>query len=315
MDALAALAAAKAQQRGKAMIAPGGWVFLANDAHDFLSWQFGARTWSAAERERVAAMMRARVAALAPATYLMLPTPEKSVVYADWLPHGLDRLAPSPDRPAAWLAASMPGNVCYPADRLMTLKRLGLLYFRGDTHVNWLGAYHVYRQAVDALRAAGVAIPPPLDFGMLKAAPAGFEGDLYVQIDEEQRAAFQADPASGRWNDMLELTLQLALRPGRAQATTVERPADHVPAFRGRQVVIKRHADQSLPRALVFGDSTASYLIDFLAEHFSRSVFVWHDKDVVADFVETERPDVVLHLVAERFLAPYPDIPAIGQLG
>jgi hypothetical protein len=258
--------------------------------------------------------MTERIAALAPAPYLMFATPEKSAVYREWLPHGLDALASAEDRPASWLARAFPDVVHYPAARLDALKRLGLLYFRGDTHLNWLGAYHLYREAVGAVRRAGVAIPPAIDFGQLKATPAGFEGDLYVQVDADQRDPLHADPDAGRWNDMLEVTLQFALRPGVAPATTVERPADHVPHFRGRQVIVKEHADRSLPRALVFGDSTATHLIDFLAEHFSRSVYVWHDRDVTADFIEAERPDVILHFVAERFLAAYPTTPAVSRL-
>ena len=55
------VAAAKARQPGKALAAPGGWVFLVNDTNDFLPWQFGITRWTRGEREQVAAILKARL--------------------------------------------------------------------------------------------------------------------------------------------------------------------------------------------------------------------------------------------------------------
>ncbi len=305
------VAAAKTAQAGKALVAPGGWVFLVNDTNDFLSWQFGASRWTPDEQAVVESNMAERLNRLAPAAYLMVVTPEKSVPYQALLPHGLAAVPPAPDRPAPWLARRFPQACLYPADRLTALQTHGLLYFRGDTHVNGLGAFHLYRETILKLRAQGAQIPPPLEFGMLKPAAIGFEGDVYVQIDPEQKAVFDADPDSGRWNDMLEIALAFSIRPGRARAHQVE-PVG-LGDVRARELAVYAHEDQSLPRALIFRDSTATHLVDFMAQHFSRSVFVWHDRDVAADLVERERPDIVVHFIAERFLATYPRLSALSR--
>ncbi|MDP3856011.1 hypothetical protein [Phenylobacterium sp.] len=309
------VAAAKARQAGKALIAPGGWVFLVNDTHDFLSWQFGLKRWSRAERDRVAATLVERQRLIGPAPYLMLISPEKSVAYREWLPMGLDRLKLSRHRPALALTAMAPRAVTYVADAFERLKRLGLLYFRGDTHVNWLGAYHLYRIAIEAVRLAGIATHPPKTYGEMRSWIAGMEGDIYVQIDEDQKAEFEAEAALGRARGtMLELTIALSIRDEEVKARTVEIPPDYAEIFDGRELIIKEQDDKSLPTAVVFRDSTATLSIDFLAEHFSRSVYVWHEGDVVADFIERERPDVVLHFVAERFLAVYPTTQPLSRL-
>lgn len=304
------VAAAKAAQSGKGLVADGGWVFLVNDTNDFLSWQFGLASWSPAERERVEATVTERLSRLAPAQYLMVVTPEKSVPYQGYLPHGLDMVASASDRPAPWLSERFAPNCLYPAERLIELQRLGLLYFRGDTHVNGLGAYLIYRETIAKLRSQGAAIPPPLEFGMLKPAPIGFEGDVYAQVDPGQKAAFDADPDSGRWNDMLEIALAFTIRPGRARAKPVE--PHGFEDVKARELAVFEHEDASLPRALIFRDSTATHLVDFMAEHFSRSVFVWHDRDVAGDLIERVRPDIIVHFIAERFLATMPALPPVS---
>ena len=48
-----------------------------------------------------------------------------------------------------------------------------------------------------------------------------------------------------------------------------------------------------LPRAVMFRDSFASWLIPFLSEHFSRIVFSW-EYSFDRALVEREHPDVVI---------------------
>ncbi len=307
--------AARARQPGKALIAPGGWVFLVNDTHDFLSWQFGLKRWSRAQRRRVAEILAERQKLIGSAPYLMFISPEKSVAYREYLPRRLDRLKLSRHRPAVLMTAMAPRAVRYMADAFDRLKRFGLLYFRGDTHVNWLGAYHLYRIAIETVREAGIATPAPKTYGEMRSWVAGMEGDVYVQIDEAQKAEFEVEARLGRPRGaMLELTIALSIRDDEVKARTVEIPQDYAEIFDGRELIIKEQDDKSLPTAVVFRDSTATLSIDFLAEHFSRSVYVWHEGDVVADFLERERPDVVLHFVAERFLAVYPATQALSRL-
>jgi hypothetical protein len=70
------------------------------------------------------------------------------------------------------------------------------------------------------------------------------------------------------------------------------------------------------PRAVVFRDSFGSAMIPFLAEHFSRAVYLWQnnfDPQVVID----ERPAVVIQEWVGRHLytqAPYDAVRASGSV-
>ena len=57
--------------------------------------------------------------------------------------------------------------------------------------------------------------------------------------------------------------------------------------------------DINTPKLLVFNDSFISYIHGFLGDYFSRSVYVW-SHDFRKDFIEIEKPDVVLHMFVER---------------
>ena len=57
----------------------------------------------------------------------------------------------------------------------------------------------------------------------------------------------------------------------------------------------------NLPRAVFFRDSFTSAMIPFLAEHFSRAVFLW-EYDVNPEIIATERPQVVIQQIVGRHL-------------
>lgn len=301
------------QNGAKGLAAPGGWVFLINDTNDFLSWQLGLKRWSEAEHEAVRTVLAERTQLLAGRHYQMFICPEKSVVYREWLPAGLDAFSPHYDRPAEAMARMCPETVHYLLPRFEALKRLGLLFFRGDTHVNWLGAYHLYREAILALGARGAPVGAPLTFHDLQHYVAGMEGDVLIQLPDAVKAEFEVDAALGRVGNMLELVISHTLPEAKKRAKRVETPEGYIPGGGGRETIIMEHADKSLPTALIFRDSTATLSIEFLAEHFSRSVFVWHDGDVIGELIDREQPDVILHFVAERFLATYPRATPINR--
>lgn len=309
------LRALKASQNGaKGLAAPGGWVFLINDTNDFLSWQFGLKRWSPEEITAVEDLLAQRLALLGDRHYQMVICPEKSVVYAEWLPAGLADMASDPGRPATVMARAGLGRVLYLADRLEQLKRFGLLFFRGDTHVNFLGAYHIYRETILALKAGGAPVGDPIAFGQLQHFVAGMEGDIFIQLPEAAKADFEIDAALGRVGNMLEVLISHTLPDARNRARRVDTPDGYIPGGGGRETVIMEHEDRSLPKALVFRDSTATLSIDLLAQHFSRSVYVWHEGDVIGELIDREQPDVILHFVAERFLATYPRAVAINRV-
>ncbi|HQR91157.1 MAG TPA: hypothetical protein PLH31_18190, partial [Caulobacter sp.] len=233
------LAELKTSQGGaKGLAAAGGWVFLINDTNDFLAWQYGVSRWTPEDRSAVRNLLTERTRILADRCYQMVISPEKSVVYAEWLPGGLDRLSIDPARPAVAMAQMFPNEVLYLAPRLEELKRLGLLFFRGDTHVNWLGAYHVYRETILALAARGAAVGTPIGFAQLGHYIAGMEGDILMQLPEAARPEFERGAVLGRVGAMLEVTISHVLPESKRRARQVPTPGGYVPGGGGRETII-----------------------------------------------------------------------------
>jgi len=309
------LSGLKAIQNGaKGLAARGGWVFLINDTNDFLSWHLGVKRWSDDDHAAVLKILDERAERLSGRYYQMFICPEKSIVYREYLPAGLDAALPCDDRPARAMARMRPDAVHYLADRFDALKRLGLLFFRGDTHVNWMGAYHLYREAILALQARGAPVGEPLTFNHLQHFIAGMEGDVLIQLPEATKGEFEVDASLARVGNMLELVISHTLPEARKRARQVPTPEGFIPGGGGRETIIMEQDDKSLPKALVFRDSTATLSIELLAQHFSRSVFIWHEGDVIGDLIDREQPDVILHFVAERFLATYPHSTAVNYI-
>lgn len=308
-QAAVVLARLKERQNGaKGLPAAGGWVFLINDTNDFLSYQFGVRAWTSGDMARVADIMSRRQDYFAQRAipYLMVITPEKSVVYTEWLPAELTTLQLANDRPAAYLADHFPEAVDYPLHHLQASKRHGLLFFRGDTHVNWLGAFHLYRRTIAEMRKRGFPVSDAMPLNQMEIALACWQGDTLLQVPESLKADFQAD--SGDWRPIImeEALVQFTVHPDYVRAHRLPEPDVFRIGRAERETVVTQHRNADLPRAVIFRDSTATLMVDLLAQHFSRAVFVWHENDVIGEVIEQEKPDLVLHLKAERFLSTYP---------
>jgi hypothetical protein len=70
--------------------------------------------------------------------------------------------------------------------------------------------------------------------------------------------------------------------------------------------------DPSLPRALILGDSFIRRLVEPLAQHFRRTVFI-PGHELTDDIIAREAPDVVIDAWVERHLmVTYPELPKDG---
>ena len=84
-------------------------------------------------------------------------------------------------------------------------------------------------------------------------------------------------------------------RPGKPGA--YDDPADHP----DRGLIVRETDGTGLPRGLFFHDSFTRPMIPFLAERFSRSVFLW-SHGFAPEIILVERPDVVVLEVVERYI-------------
>jgi hypothetical protein len=294
----------EAAAAAKAIASDDGWAYLIKDTNDWLRWHFGIRRWSAAQFEAASAMLAERHKRIAElgARYIKFIIPEKSIVYPQFLPGVLRHVPAYPHRPAPLLHRVADNQVFYLADVLAQASKLGLVYFRGDSHPNWLGAYLIYR-AIHETLAAQMAIPPAQAMPETAIKVARWGGDLYGQLAPELLQDLPemfriAKPDTGS-----ELTLSVGIDPQTRRSHPVEVPQLYKDWFKSRESFTWENPDKSLPRCVIFRDSTALNFVDFLAENFSRTVAVWFGGRIVDEVIRREQPDVVIHIQAERLMS------------
>lgn len=206
-------------------------------------------------------------------------TPEKHVVYADKLPPGVEI---SPHRLVARILARLPAavrqSVIYSDDVLRDWRDRGETYYRTDTHWTNFGAYLGYLQLLAALqRDSGVTQMP---ITTLERTTYHKIGDLGIRMTPEHAETATRITLAG--GDPFELVF--------ANRT-----------YNVGQVEVFETSDATRPRAVMFRDSSGSFMLPFLASSFSRLVAVASDS-LFFDLLEAEKPNVVITQLTERVI-------------
>ena len=258
----------------------GGDGYLFHRDHDAIEQLTGGLKFRTRQIDVWIEALRARIAwcEANASRFRMVIVPEKHVVHADKLPRGLSI---APDRPVTQLLAAMDPTIArrvsYPVDLLRESSHA--TFFRTDTHWTPHGAFLVYRHLIESLG-------PDIALEVIAASDIvwrerAFVGDIGVRFDPErgERASFPD----------LGLTYALVY-----QNHNFGRGAVH----------IYENARRDLPHCVLFRDSFANALIPFLMGSFSRIVAV-SSLSCYFDLLEKEKPDVVLFLIVERFVATF----------
>jgi hypothetical protein len=293
----------------KGAISEYGWSYLINDTNNFLRVQFGNISWSNDERRAAANMLRSRVVQLTEmgANYKLFIVPEKSIVYNEYLPRRLADLKEAIERPALLLQEDVPTVVYYLEAYLRDARSFGQLYFRGDSHTNWHGAWFVYRFAITQLIIDGLLSNTEcVNFSELLPSIAAYDGDLWTQLNEPVKHEFNKFWGFTSAQFGLEISVKLDLPKEKMAAQRIETPHIYHEWFSERETLVYERSDGIGPTVVIFRDSTVELCHHLLAQHFSRAVFVWHQGAAYREVIELERPDLVLHFIAERFLIRYP---------
>jgi len=285
-----------------------GWVYLINDSNRFLHYLYGSESWGEVELNKSINILNERRAelALAGIKYFKFVVPEKAVVYPEYLPKVLRGVEQSQERPANKVDLACGDFVNYLAEYLIDAKSYGPLYFRGDTHPNWLGAYLVYQYIIKKIKPfIGAHLPSSLSLGVLSASLCGYDGDVFTQISPDDKARLNDQWSDLQLSGVFEYCIKYELPSEKKRAVSVVAEGRLAEMRFSREIIITEIDDPSLPTAVIFRDSTGDYVVNLLAEHFRRAVFVWHRGEVVKEVLEIEKPDIVIHLMAERFVTSY----------
>ncbi|WP_284164498.1 sulfotransferase [Frigidibacter sp. SD6-1] len=302
----------------KGMLSEYGWVFLVNDSSDFLEYLYGKKKWTEEQLGRAIETLKARRTALNQSgrQYLKFVIPEKSAVYPEYLPKIFRGMQIDEGRPAQRVMdAGVPGY-SYLADVFRDAKSLGFLYFKGDSHTNWLGAFLAYLHIAEHLNAslADGKKKTPISLSQLTPKLAGYEGDIASQMPEDQARIVKTTWKPISPGKPFEYTVCYELPDDLRSARRVAGDVEYENNLGERPLFVFENDNANLPRAVIFRDSTSDFIVPLLAEHFSRSVFIWHKGQVYEDIIEREKPDVVLHIMAERFFTEYKAFPALSKV-
>ena len=210
----------------------------------------------------------------------VLVIPEKHVVYEDKLPRFT---TVSARRPAMQLMGVVPEAVActtlYPLEELEAASRTKATYFKTDTHWNAHGAFVAYEALMASLRK-DIEIET-LREDDLSWNERPFVGDLGVRYVRE-RGETRAVPAPNSAHKLV------------FQNHNFGRGAAHV----------YQNERRDLPTCVLFRDSFSNALIPYLMHGFSSIVAV-SSLSCHYDLLERLKPDVVLFVVIERFLATF----------
>ena len=209
--------------------------------------------------------------------------PNTHSVYPENLPPGV---VTAPHRPVHQLIEYLaekksPAHVLYP-DRLLAAHKSEQMFLRVDTHWTDRGAFLVYRSLIEPL--AGEVAMRVLDPDDIFFTQRSITGDLGSKLD-----------------------------PPRSEVADVARVIRHASysaydnCVDGTGSVIVTHCETApATTCVLLGDSYSYALLRFLPETFRRLVFVQRPA-LPPDVLERERPNVVLSVMAERFLMRVPD--------
>ena len=296
----------------KSMMSEHGWVFLINDTSNFMDFIFGDAHWTPEQASNAKKVLKRRheLLGIMGVEYLKFVIPEKAVVYQDKLPKIFSGRIMNENRPAKILASDDMPFLHYCEALLKDVRSFGQVYFRGDSHANWYGAFFIYQAIIAAVnkqleKRKAVIVKQPFVLAQFKPFLAAYGGDIYSQLDKETANVFHGAWKALNLDNNLEYLVGYELKAEHRKAKRVDVEIDYLENLGERETFRFSHPNKSRPRAVIFRDSTAEYLVNLLAEHFSESLFIWHKGLVYRDVVEREQPDVVIHIMAERFLTQY----------
>jgi alginate O-acetyltransferase complex protein AlgJ len=248
------------------------------------------------ELERWVARMEANRAWLAERgiPFFIVLAPDKNTIYPERLPHYPRGAVTRADQIAARLKGSALTFIDPRAAMAAAKARYPLLYPGGDSHWGQRAAHMAYAPLIQALAPLYPKLEAvPLDRYAASTGPVA--KDLSYLIGLQLDLDFNGEILTRKEPSRL---LSTEVRPGGTPW--------------GWPVKFHKSDLKEAPRALIFGDSFTDYVLgpSFLYETFRDPVFTHHNLgNFNFTLVGEVKPDLVLFVVAERYLKTIPGPP------
>ncbi|MGW8195192.1 MAG: alginate O-acetyltransferase AlgX-related protein, partial [Desulforhopalus sp.] len=227
--------------------------------------------------------------------YLLIPPPNKIMIYPEFLPDRIRKRAGKTNLEQFLEYLAEPPifrSVIDLRPPLLAAKKEHQVYFKGDTHWNLEGAYVGYVAIMNAIRRWFPEMKPVPREQMVKT-PKQLSGDLTYTLNLADRYRetylFLSPPNA-------EEVIRYEKFAGYPQPDTADQK------FR-RGVLFTNENPLQQRTALFISDSFGSAMRDFLAPHFKRIIFVKNARfEDMKRLIEIEKPDIVFDLNVARGL-------------
>lgn len=213
--------------------------------------------------------------------YYIYIAPDKHNIYGEYYPEYINKISDdSKVKQLLELLKDTDIKVIYSYDKLISEKESNLLYYKGDTHWNELGAFFGYEDLMEAIKK---------DFEELDVLSLS---DFNLYYDTEKQSNTE---------EMLSYNIEDIEYPRLdfAYDTSYE---FIVNSRFGSEGIITENENSDLD-VIVLRDSFANDLERYISETFGRVHFLWYEtfydqKDYILEY----QPDIVVDEVVERLL-------------
>ncbi len=257
------------------------WLYLQGGSNSLMDYHTGAKQLSEEEIEswRKTLQYRHEWHQARNIKYLQVFAPNKICVYPEFYPEELTLVG---DRPIVQLIKDCGYLFTYQLDYLLNHKQSYKIYHETDTHWNGIGAFFAYQQIMKLMEKK--YSQQSLSFDCLKLFKKEMVGDLGNRFfPPKSHVAHMAKVSCSR--------SQKKFDNGVSNRGTVRKFINN---------------GNCIGKLLIFGDSFTTSLVRFLAESFKEVIFI-HAAFVDFDYIETEKPDLVMNHTIERFIVRVPD--------
>jgi|GEM_PF-2899602 len=269
----------------KVLIGKSGWLFLANDTNNYLSYYRENKSLDinviSSWREETA--KRNLIAKLLNSNLRSFIVPEKTYLYSEYLPdnyQGKKNCILDNFRNDKILSHYIIPEFSYEVDGFTPDTEL---YYKGDTHWNYYGAYHFY---IDIITSLGLE-DEILNFkDNFKAKKYFMSGDLRTKIaDVNVELVDHISPYKTNFKIIYDNNLKTTGR---------------IEEFFNPDAI-------NSSKVIIFHTSSIDWVKPYLLSHFKYVKLVW-DKNIDWDIVIDYCPEHIIYQTNERFLFTSPSI-------
>ena len=221
--------------------------------------------------------------------FLVVIPPNKNTIYPEYVPDEIPVAnAPSRyDQLVDYMRQHGETQILDLRPALLEARKTRVVYLSKDTHWNDHGALVAYQQIILALQADFPALEPHPLSDYQQTTEAGVVLDLAENI---------AAP------DLV--TDNITLSPLYTTNTTY-----YQEKHAGRRLTIGTNPNTSLPKIVIYHDSFFNRLINWVGDHFEKSVFIpINSPPEIWNFswIDSEQPDIVILEFTERYIDQIP---------